>query len=113
MCSPSEFVVEIGVDCLNKAPCPIPNGMLPGNIVEVHAYVTNLGQKCTCATVSFSANGVEFARKELCVPYRSGYENGVFYVYYWEVFGMLEAIAQYTVGSPGTYNFCAEVVSVR
>ena len=104
MCIVSDFYVEIYAGSTTSTPYTKPNTALPGDTVKVYVTVNNVaGMKCTCATVSFTVNGREFARKEVCV--NPGY--------YWEHFAYMETFATYLVSTEGTYNFCAEVVSVR
>jgi len=91
----------------------MPEGCLkPGDTVRLYATVMNDSDDntpCTCATIKFFANGVEIAKKELCVTV----QNIGGYKYYWAGFSFLETEVIYTIPAWGDYNFCAEVVSVR
>ena len=104
MCNISDFYLEVYAGSLSATPYSKPLTALPGETIKVYVTVNNVaGMNCHCATVSFTVNGTEFTRKEVCV--NPGYT--------WEHFAYMETSATYIVTKEGTYNFCAEVVSVR
>jgi hypothetical protein len=99
MCSISDFYLEVYAGNSNSS-----SNALAGETITVYVTVNNVqGQRCSCVTLAYTVNGVEFTRQDVCV--KAGY--------YWENFGYLQAWATYVVPRDGTYNFCAEIVSVR
>lgn len=108
-CNIAGFSINFGVGIFPYAQCRPPYDYAgcinPGSTVQLYVQVQNNTNPftCSCATVAFYVNGAEIGRKELCV--NPGYK--------WDMFGYLETTMTYVIPAYGTYDFCAEIISVR
>lgn len=84
-----------------------PSGcMKPGDTVQLYVSVECIWGcfGSPCVTVTFSDNGSEIGRKDLC--WSGGTPPSA------HAYTMTEASMVYTIPSYGSHSFCAEIVSV-
>ena len=102
-----------GADCYAGSPYKSDIGCLkPGTvillkvIVSVEGLSTEAGYPCHGFTWVLKANGTEIARRSYDYP-------GAYMQAYTSYENAYDCPVRYTIPDWGTYNFCAEIISVR